>query len=366
MKVAVLGSLLKAITPVTTGGTEAFAYTLAEGLVQAGVDTTLFATSDSITTAKLESVCSSKETFDVSEGPVALNTAYELLQARNAVSRSGDFDVIHNNYWYFYSLTSFSQFTSTPILTTVHNNFWHLPNLKRMLIETHVKGKDLVVFASKAAQRLAEGKVDSEVVYHGIDEIAFPYSQEADDYVLWFSRLVPVKGIKEAMNAASVGGFSLVVAGAPPSKQKNKLFIANEVEPYFSDKIKYVGTPTETDRLSLYQHAKAFLFPTLGEEQFGLVLTEAMSCGTPVIAYNRGAVSEVVSDGVTGFVIDPDDEPRPGKGTWIIKKQGIEGLVEAVKRIGEIDRRQCRTHVENNFTRDRMISQYITLYERMR
>jgi len=116
---------------------------------------------------------------------------------------------------------------------------------------------------------------------------------------------------------------------------------------------------------SCYQKAQALIFPIQWEEPFGLVMVEAMSCGTPVIAYNRGSVAEIVKDGVTGFIVDPDDTDRPGKGSWTIKKQGVEGLVEAVKRIGEIDRAAARKHVEEKFTMDAMVAGYERAYKKL-
>ncbi len=365
MKVAIVASLLRPVAPISAGGTEVFTHVLNEGLLGKGIDTTLFATSDSLTSGKLVSICSSQQTTGIFEGPVAGNVVFEALQAQNVIQHSAEFDIIHNNYWFFYNLTNLSAFSSCPMITTIHNNFWHLPNMKEVLGKTHIKGRDAVVFISKSAQKLAGDLVDSEVISNGIDIDAFPFSEKSEDYVLWFSRLVQDKGIKDAMDAAQLGNFRMVVAGAPAVKAKNKEYIDREVMPYFSDTITYAGTPDKNARQSLYQNAKAFLFPTHLEEQFGLVLAEAMACGTPAIAYNRGATSEVVADGVTGFIIDPDDSPRPGKGCWVIKEQGIKGLIEAVKRIGEIDRHACRAHVEKNFTRKLMIEKYISLYKRI-
>ena len=105
--------------------------------------------------------------------------------------------------------------------------------------------------------------------------------------------------------------------------------------------------------------------PINWEEPFGLVMAEAMSCGTPVIAYNRGSVPELIEDGVTGFIIDPDDSPRPGKGTWAIKKQGEEGLIEGLRRIGEIKRSDCRKRVEEMFSIEKMTENYVSLYEKI-
>jgi len=150
MKIALLASLLRPISPTSNGGTEAFAHQLTEGLVQKGLDVTLFATSDSQTAAKLAAICSSQQTNGTYEGTIATNVLYETLQASQVIQSSQNFDIIHNNYFHFYSLTDFAHFTDRPVITTMHNHFWHLPSIKEVLVKTHRKGKDVVVFASKA------------------------------------------------------------------------------------------------------------------------------------------------------------------------------------------------------------------------
>lgn len=365
MRVAIVASLLKAISAGSTGGTEAFAHLLTEGLVSKGLDVTLFATSDSQTRARLESVCSSEQTTGVFEGDLDTRIPYQVLQAGNVIQKSSEFDIIHNNYFHFYLLSTLSQLTDKPIVTTMHNHYWQMPNLKSILAKSQVKGKDMVVFASKAAQKLTDNLFDSEVIYHGIDTSLFTYSEQPKDYFLWFSRISPTKGIKDAMDAAYQGNFSLTIAGGVPVKAEDKTYFEVNIAPNFSGSVKYAGSPNEVEKKSLYRDAKALIFPTHLEEQFGLVMVEAMACGTPVIAYNRGAIPEVVKDGVTGFIIDPDNEERLGKGSWVIKSQGVAGLVEAGKRIDEIDRAACRAHIEKYFTKDRMIKGYISLYERI-
>lgn len=365
MKVAIVASLLKPISPESIGGTEIFAHLLTEGLVDKGIDVMLFATSDSKTRARLVSVCSSKQTNGVYEGDLETRIPYQVLQASKVITQSKKFDIIHNNYYHFYLFSGFSSFADCPVVTTMHNHHWKSPNLKSVLAKTQRKGKDIVVFASKAAQKLANNLFDSEVIYHGIDVSLFPFSPKPQDYILWYSRMVPSKGIKDAMDSAFIGNFPLIVAGGEPVRPEHKVYFAEKIKPYFSGKVKYAGSSTEFEKMSLYKNAKALLFPTHLEEEFGLVMVEAMACGTPVIAYNRGAISEVIQDGVTGFIIDPDEEARPGKGSWVIKKPGIDGLVEAVKRIGEIDRMACRKQVEENFTKEKMVSRYVAMYKRL-
>ena len=177
-------------------------------------------------------------------------------------------------------------------------------------------------------------------------------------------KFIDPKGVTNAIKVSQATGSSLKIVG----NVEDEKFYDELVVPNLSDKIEVIGGISSEQSLTreqvrdLYENAMAFLFPINWEEPFGLVMIEAMSCGAPVIAYNRGSVSEVVRDGVTGFIIDPDDEDRPGKGSWIIKKQEIEGLIEAVKRIGEIDRKACRKHVEENFSVDRMVENYEKVY----
>lgn len=365
MKIAVAASLLKPISGEATGGTEAFSSILTEGLVKKGLDVTLFATSDSKTAAKLVSVCSSKQTTGVYEGNVETRMMYQILQVSQIMEQSTEFDIIHNNYFHFFLLPIFTPFIKTPIVTTMHNHFWHYPNLRSVLVKTHNKEKDVIVFASHASKNRIGPEINAEVIHHGIDITSYPFSSKSEDYVLWLSRLIPAKGIKDAIAVSQRGKFKLIAAGGPPLLPDDKEYIAAEVEPYFSENTKYIGTVTEEEKKSLYQKAKVFLFPTHLDEEFGLVLAEAMASGTPAVAYNRGAVSEVVQDGVTGFIVDPDDASRPGKGSWIIKKQGVDGLLEAISRIGEINRADCRAHIEKNFLREQMIDKYVALYNRI-
>ena len=299
MRIAVAASLLKSISPISTGGTEAFAHILAEGLVAQGQDVTLFATSDSETKAKLSSVASSTQTTGVYEGNVEIRTVYQLYQIADILKRSSEFDIIHNNYFGFYMLTSFSPFTDRPIVTSMHNHFWRSPNLKHILTQTVRRNKDVVVFASEAARKQAENLFDTEVINHGIDVSAFPYSSTHEDYMLYLGRIVPRKGVDDAVSAARMGDFKLKIAGGAAVIPEEKAFIEKNITPFYSDKIVNVGSPNEAERNKLYQNAKALLFPTHIEEMFGLVAAEAMASGTPVIAYNNAAVPEVVKDWVT-------------------------------------------------------------------
>jgi glycosyltransferase involved in cell wall biosynthesis len=202
------------------------------------------------------------------------------------------------------------------------------------------------------------------VVYNGIDISAYDFNRESGEYLLFVGRYMPEKGVKDAIDAALATNTQTILAG---SKEYRALpYFKEYIEPAEkSGVIRDIGFVTGKKKSGLFGSAKALLFPIHWEEPFGMVMTEAMACGTPVIAYNRGSVSEIVHDGVTGFIIDEDDAERPNKGNWVIKKQGVEGLVEAIQRIGEIDRAKCRERVEEAFTVAHMVSGYEAVYKKI-
>ena len=223
------------------------------------------------------------------------------------------------------------------------------------------------VSISNAFRRNAELKLHFvDTVYHGLNLAAIPYRDSVGDYLLFMGRMVPEKGLHFAIAAAIATKTPLEIGTHFPGENETNPYFDKGIQPYLSNPlIKEPGMVTNHKKMSLYGGAKALLFPIGWEEPFGMVLVEAMACGTPVIAYNRGSVAEIVKDGVTGFIIDPDDTDRSGKGTWVIKKQGVEGLVEAIKRIGEIDRVNCRKHVEEKFSVEKMVEGYENVYKKI-
>ena len=225
--------------------------------------------------------------------------------------------------------------------------------------------------------------------YHGINLEDYPFNPSPEDHYLFLGRLVPEKGLHNAIAAVSQTGDKLVVSVNLPVKgEENDYYqktigslpslwssrdlgasvkanadgAANHATPR-DGQLTILPVVDKKTRIELYGQAKALLFPIEWEEPFGIVLIEAMACGTPVIAYNRGSVPEIVKDGVTGFIIDPDDAPRSGKGTWIIKKQGIEGIIDAMGHISELKREDCRAHVKDVFSVGNMIHSYEAIYQ---
>lgn len=176
-------------------------------------------------------------------------------------------------------------------------------------------------------------------IYNGIDLDAFPFSKSHDNYLFFTGRLHPEKGVAEAVQVAKMTGEKLLIAGPPVTGE----YWDKKIAPYLNDKIQYIGFVPREKLFKYYQKAKATLMPIQWEEPFGLVLTESMACGTPVIAFNRGSVPEIVIDGKTGF---------------IIKNNNLKKMADAVKKIDKINRADCRKHVEQNFSIQRMIDRY--------
>ncbi len=199
------------------------------------------------------------------------------------------------------------------------------------------------VSISDAQRKPAPGLNYLSTVYNGIRLEEFKYSASHDDYLLSVGRITPEKGIAEAVQAARLSGERLIIIGpAPENDYWNK-----EVKPYLGKKITHINFVPRKSLFKYYRKAKALLFPIQWEEPFGLVMTEAMSCGTPVIAMRRGSVPEVVADGETGFVVDT-----------------VKQMASAIKKIGSISRAACRKRVEDNFTTEKMVEGYEKAFQK--
>lgn len=369
-KIALLAGLKRSIVPDTTVSRNRIIADLAMGLTRKGHDVTIFGTADSnLPGIKFVPVIETGlNLYKLTENPFYTETAYITHAITEFIKYQNQFDLFHNHmYPEFLPLLALSSI-NIPVVTTIHGQI--TDELRMALLDT--RGKSSLVCISESAMKRFNASAD--LVYNGIETSFFtPMDNPKRDYVLFIGRMakgkkdgkfIDPKGVTNAIKVSQATGEHLKIVG----NVEDKKFYDELVAPNLSDKIELVGGVSSEQSLTreqvrdLHRDAKAFLFPINWEEPFGLVMVEAMACGTPVIAYNRGSVSELVRDGVTGFVIDPDDENRPGKGTWIIKKQGEEGLKEAVKRIGEIDRMACRQHVEDNFTVEKMVEGYERVY----
>ena len=333
MKIAQFPPIWIPVPPRTYGGTEFVVSEVTEGLVARGHEVTLFASGDSTTSARL-----------ISPWPAALwraklssPHAVWSLHLDNLLQHQDEFDVIHNHCGFY--IFPAAKFIKKPIINTLH----------RPLAPENYKVFER--FSDSIYVPISRDQMDSapklrrvRMIYNGIPTERFPYNANPQDYLLWISKIIPEKGILEAIRVAKLAGKQLKIAGNIVGEE-NERFFKYEVQPLIDgDLIQYVGEADFETKIGLFRNAKALLCPFNRREPFGLVLIEAMACGTPVIAFGSGAIPEIVEDGVTGFVV-----------------KSVEDMAEAVNRLPLLDRAACRRRVDENFSVTRMIDEYENL-----
>src|SRR6478735_4893770 len=332
MKVAVLSPVTWRTPPRNYGPWEQVASVLTEGLVREGIETTLFATGDSVTEAKLESVCERP----LGEYPADAKVA-ECLHISNLMERASEFDVIHNHFD-FLPLT-FSGLIDTPVLTTIHgfSSREILPVFKKYNARSH--------YVSISNSDRSDDLTYLDTVYNGLDEQQFEFGKGNGDYLLYFGRIHPHKGAYEAIQIAIRSNKRLVLCGLIQDQE----YFEKMVAPYLNDSsVVYMGNVCPQQRNSLLGDALALLHPISFEEPFGLSVAESMMCGTPVIAFERGAMKELIVEGKTGFLVNT-----------------VEEAVDAVNKLSFVCRCECRKHALNKFSSKVMVSNYINLYRKI-
>lgn len=344
MKIALLAPPYLSVPPLAYGGTEKIVSLLAEVLVKKGHDVTLFATLDSLTSAKLAG------RFKKSLGERGISNVgslLPLLHYRDCFKRAGEFDLIHNHAQYLAMIVA--DFVSTPVIHTIHGSFFEgeVPEEKRIILEAFKEHRFISISDN---QRLAMPDLNYvATVYNGLDLSEYTYVERPrGEYLLWVGRITKKKGPLDAIEVAQKTKIPLVIAAA--IDPLDKPYFEKEIKPMVDGKmVTYVGELTLETLNSLYGNALCTLFPISWHEPFGLVMIESMACGTPVVAYNIGSVAEVVKHEKTGFVIE--------------KESGVEGLTHAVSRIREIQRGDCRIHVEEKFSKEKMVEGYEKVYQ---
>ncbi len=312
---------------------------LTEGLIRRGIDVTLFATADSLTSAHLHAVSPTGYEEDRSLDA----KVWEGLHISEVYERAEEFDLIHNHFD-FLPLT-YSRLTATPLVVTIHGF-----SSERILPVYRKYDRTAHYVAISDADR-APGLRYAATVHHGIDLSGFTFRPDPGEYLLFFGRIHPDKGAYEAIQIAQQTGRKLILAGVI----QDEFYYRSEVEPYLDgDRVKYVGSADPARRDELLGGALALLHPIAFEEPFGLSVVEAMACGTPVVAFERGSMREVIADGETGFLVGSVDEAVAAVGP-----AGSPGPLAA------LDRRACRRHVEERFTVDRMVEGYLEVYQRV-
>ena len=332
MKIAILAPITWRTPPRQYGPWEQVASVLTEGLVGNGIDTTLFATGDAITGAKLEWVCERP----LGEYP-ADHKVWECLHIANLAEQAHRFDLIHNHLD-FLPLT-YSRLINTPMITTIHG----FSSEEIVPVYKKYNRDSFYVAISNSDRHPSLQYLDT--VYNGVDESLFQPGDGEGGYLLYFGRIHPHKGAYEAIQIAKQLNKQLLICGLIQDHR----YFEEKVKPWLDDKtIIYKGNVDPVQRNALMGSALALLHPISFEEPFGLSVAEAMLCGTPVIAFNRGSMKELIVDGVTGFLVND-----------------IAEAINAVDKLAMIRRQDCRDHAMANFSSSAMVQHYIRLYEKI-
>jgi glycosyltransferase involved in cell wall biosynthesis len=331
MKVALLGPIAWRTPPLHYGPWELITSLLAEGLTERGVDVTLFATLDSVTKATLDGVSPTgyEQSADL-DGRV-----WEALHVGHALARSGEFDLVHNHLDWL--PLAFSRHCAAPMVTTVHG----------------FSGKNILPAYERASSHFvaisdSDRSPDLDylgTVYHGVDVDALPVRADGGDDLILFGRIHPDKGTDLAIEIARRAGRRLVICGIV----QDRAFFEELIEPRIDgDRVVYLGPVGPDERGTVLGSGAALLHPIRFAEPFGLSVVEAMACGTPVIAYRKGSMPEVVDEGVTGRLVENADE-----------------AVAAIATIAGMDRLACANRARERFAAGRMVEDYLAIYRKI-
>lgn len=338
MRIAQIAPLFEAVPPKLYGGTERVVHWITEALVEQGHDVTLFASGDSVTSAKLDAVWPQALRL----APVTDWIATYVLMVERVAQRAHEFDVLHFHIDYWPN----SVFTrlGIPFVTTLHGRL-DLPEFKVV----YSKFPTVPIVSISDNQRKPVPDLGwAGTVHHGMPaNLLTPQPTGADKYFAFLGRISPEKRVDRAIEIAGACQTELRVA-AKIDRADDEYF-AREIKHLFElPHVNYIGEINDAQKVGFLSDARALLLPIDWEEPFGLVMIEAMACGTPVIAYRRGSVSEVIEDGITGFIVDD-----------------MAGAIEAAKKIDTIDRAGVRKRFEQRFTNLRMADDYMAIYQKL-
>jgi glycosyltransferase involved in cell wall biosynthesis len=328
VRIALLGPVAWRTPPLHYGPWERITGLLADGLVARGVDVTLFATLDSVTTATLDGVCP----HGYAEDPTMDGRVWEAMHVAHALTRSVEFDLVHSHLDWL--PLAFAAQCNAPLLTTIHgfSGAGILPAYARaasnyVSISDADRSPDLAYVAT---------------VHHGIDFAELPFTADAGPGLVVFGRIHPDKGTHAAIEIARLAGRRLTICGIVQDQR----YFADQVAPHIDgDRVVYLGSVGPDQRATILGTSAALLHPIAFDEPFGLSVVESMACGTPVVAYPRGSMPEVIDEGMTGFLV-----------------RDAEQAADAIKRITTIDRAGCRTRARHRFSVDRMVGDYLRVY----
>jgi glycosyltransferase involved in cell wall biosynthesis len=332
VRIAVLAPISWRVPPRHYGPWELFASLLTEGLVARGHDVTLFATGDSSTSARLRSVIPRGWSEDPSVDPKVA----ECLHISEVFERATEFDVIHNSFD-FLPLT-YSGLISTPVITTIHG--FSSPDI--VPVYSKYNRSTFFVAISEADKHPALDYLAT--IYHGVDLGAFAFNPAPGPYLAFFGRIHPDKGVVAAIEAATLARIPIRIAGII----QDEAYFEKEIVPLLDrDRVQFVGPVQAEDRSTFLGGAAALLHLVDFDEPFGLSVVEAMACGTPVIAFRRGSMPELIIEGVTGSVVTD-----------------VETAAKVATTLDRFDRRTVRASAVERFSADRMVDEYVAAYRR--
>lgn len=331
MRIAILSPIAWRTPPRQYGPWELVASTIAEGLVAKGCDVTLFATCDSMTSGKLDGTCKRPYEEDRNIDP----KVWESLHISNLMEKADTFDIIHNHFD-FLPLT-YSRLIDTPMVTTIHGFS------SEKIIPVYKKYNATTTYISISdADRHPDLKY-YRTIYHGIDSEKFEFNERKEDYLLFYGRIHPDKGTLEAIEIAKRAGYPIKIAGLV----QDQGYFDTKIAPLLNEEdVTYLGNLEQSHGNKLLGRAKALLHPISFDEPFGLSVAEAMMCGTPVIAFDRGSMAELIDHGKSGFLVS-----------------SVPEAIDALKALKSLDPFYCRAYAMEKFSINKMLLEYINVYE---
>ncbi|HLE01164.1 MAG TPA: glycosyltransferase family 4 protein [Bdellovibrionota bacterium] len=340
MRVALLSPLFESVPPKLYGGTERVVYNLCRGLTEANIEVTLFGSADSVTEGKLVPVID--EALRLRNPPVAEPSFYVFRMLSMIAQRAHEFDVIHNHndYW----MLPLTEMTRTPVLTTLHGRL-DLPDLKHVLSGFP---KAQYVSISDSQRQPVPGLPWARTIHHGIDVQALKFHEKPGKYLAFLGRIDAEKRPDWAIEIAKRSGVPLKIAAKIEGK-KGEDYFNTAIKPHIDGKfIEFIGEISEAEKSDFLGQALALTFPIDWPEPFGLVVIEALACGTPVLTRPCGSMPELLREGVTGF-----------------SHLDVTLLAERVRDIPKLNRAKCREWVQQRFSLERMAEDYIHVYRRI-
>jgi len=338
MRIAQVAPLYESVPPKYYGGTERVVSYLTEELVRQGHEVTLFASGDSETNAQLVAACRRSLRLDKRyQGQMA----HHFVMLERVFQRAGEFDIIHFHVDYLHF--PLSRRKAVTHVTTLHGRL-DIPDL----VPLYQEFREMPVISISNGQREPLPWANWQAtVYHGLPADIYRFHPEPGSYLAFLGRISPEKRVDRAIEIAKQVGMPLKIAAKIDRVDQD--YFESEIAPLLSNSlVEFVGEIDDDEKDEFLGNAYALLFPIDWPEPFGLVMIEAMACGTPVIAYRRGAVPELVEPGRTGFIVE-----------------GLEDAVEAVRRVAQLSRKRCREVFEQRFTAKRMAHDYVQQFDRL-